>query len=88
MSNVESSIPPHAIVDMSRSLAALADATERQTVATLTAAIIIASGKPRSIAEVLEIAKDIHFATNPAPNFGAYKEWEKTKDTRLGKVHD
>ncbi|MBV9977850.1 MAG: hypothetical protein JO105_20875 [Hyphomicrobiales bacterium] len=88
MNNAESGIPPHAIADINRSLSALAEATKQQMVATLTAAIIIASGKPRSIAEVLEIAHDIQFATHPAPNVGAYQEWAKTKDARLRKVHE
>jgi len=75
-----SPIPP---VDMARLLNTL----QQQYIATLTSAVVIASGKPHSIQQVLDIARDINFATNPNPNFGAYKEWEKTKHLALNKVH-
>ena len=78
-------IPPSPIppADMGRLLNLL----EQQAVATLTAAIVIASGKSHSIQQVLDIARDVHFATHPNPSFGVYKEWEKTKGAALNKVH-
>jgi len=68
-------------------LAQLTEAAKWQSVATLASAIVTASGRAHSIEQVLEIAHDIHFAMFPAPNLGAYKEWAKTKDARLKKVH-
>ena len=65
----------------------MTDALKWQPIATLTAAIITASGKPHSIQQTLDIANDFHFAMFPNPNFGAYREWEKFKDARLSRVH-
>jgi hypothetical protein len=87
MTNEETPIPPHAIAAISGSLEKLAEATKQQTVATLAAAIITASGKPWSIEQVLEVEHDIDFSIHPAPNYGTYKEWLKTKDARQKKVH-
>jgi hypothetical protein len=53
----------------------------------LAAAIITASGRPHSIQQALEIARDIQFAMYPAPGYGHYHEWEKTKTQRLHRVH-
>jgi hypothetical protein len=64
-------------------IAQLTEATRQQAIATLISAIVISADRPHSIQEVLDIARDINFAINPAPNFGVYKEWEKTKDTAL-----
>jgi len=66
----------------------LTEATKQQAIATMTAAIIAASGRPHSIQQALDIARDIHFAMFPVPNSGAYQDWAKTKDARLNKVHD
>jgi V8-like Glu-specific endopeptidase len=65
----------------------LINALQAQSVATLAAAIVAASGRPWSIDQVRQLANDIHFANYPAPQLGAYKEWEKTKAARLAKVH-
>jgi hypothetical protein len=68
-------------------LGQLTEATKWQSATTLASAIIIASGRPHSIQQALDIARDIHFAMFPAHNLGAYKDWEKTKHERLSKVH-
>jgi len=60
----------------------------RQSIVTLAAAIITASGRPWSIEQALALSNDIHFAMYPAPNNGAYQEWAKTKNAKLMAVHD
>jgi hypothetical protein len=65
----------------------LAEAAKAQVAATLAAAIITVSGRPHSIQQALDIARDIQFAMYLAPGYGHYIEWEKTKAERLGKVH-
>jgi hypothetical protein len=74
--------PPIAPGDVAK----IINAIQQQSVATITSALIIASGRPHSIQQALDISRDIHFAMHPAPNMGAYKEWEKTKGTALNKV--
>lgn len=64
-------------------LSQFTDSARQQTAATLASAIIIASGRPYSIEQALEIVDDIRFAMYPTPQSSAYKEWEKTKLTRL-----
>jgi hypothetical protein len=68
-------------------LAQLTEATKWQAVNTLASAIIIASGRPHSIQQALDIVRDIHFAMFPVHNPGAYKDWEKTKHGRLNNLH-
>jgi hypothetical protein len=65
----------------------IARALRRQTTATITGAVVAASGKSHSIEQVLEIMRDVHYALYPDPNAGPYIEWAKTKDARLKKVH-
>jgi hypothetical protein len=79
--------PRPAISPGALALAQFTEATKWQTAATLASAIVTASGRPYSIEQALEIVHDIHSAMNPGRNFGPYKEWEKTKDARLKKVH-
>ena len=74
---------PNLSVELTRA----ADTLRAQVAATLASGIIAASGRPHSIKEALEIVQDIQFAMYPAPGIGRYKEWEKTKDERLSKVH-
>lgn len=62
-------------------------ATRMQSVCTLAASIITASGHPWSIEEALELRIDIYHAMFGEPSTGAFKEWAKTKDQRLKKVH-
>lgn len=82
MSTSEPQIPLH-----DKSLAQLVEATKYQAAATLAAGIIAASGRPHSIEEAMAVAHNIHFAIHPAPGFGHYQEWAKTKDATLKKVH-
>jgi hypothetical protein len=77
------SVPPSVTA-----MAQLTEVTKWQSANTLASAIIIASGRPYSVQEALDIARDIHFAMFPVHNSGAYKDWEKTKHERLNKVHD
>jgi hypothetical protein len=60
---------------------------KRVEAATLTAALLDKRRKALSIAEVLEIARDIEFACYPQPHNPQYQEWVKTKDERLNFVH-
>lgn len=78
-------IPPSPIpqVELSQFMHAL----QRQTAATITAAIVTASGRAHSIQQVLDLMRDVQHAMNPQPSSGAYKEWLKTKDATLKKVH-
>lgn len=79
----ESSIPPPELLPI---LGQLTEAMKWQAIATMTSTLISAAGRPCSIQEMLDIARDIHFAMFPAPQLGAYKEWEKDKTKRLHKV--
>lgn len=65
----------------------LVHATRANTVATMAAAIITASGRPFSIQQALDLSRDIHFAMHPIGGYGANMEWEKTKDQALAKVY-
>lgn len=77
-------IPP---LEFSGEHATLHALLRQHNATTLAAAIIAASGRPHSIEQALEIVKDIEFSLYPAPAYGAYREWEKTKNQRLSKVH-
>jgi hypothetical protein len=35
----------------------------------------------------MALAHEIHFAIHPAPGYGHYEAWTKTKDATLKKVH-
>jgi len=59
----------------------------QQTAATITSALVMASGRQHSIEQVLEIMRDVQFALHPEPSHGVYMDWLKTKDARLKKVH-
>jgi hypothetical protein len=67
--------------------ARLAAASRQQVAATLASGIIAASDRAHSIEQALEIMHDIYHAMYPERGSTAYKEWEKTKDARLKKVH-
>jgi hypothetical protein len=68
--------------------ARLIRAMTQNSAATLAAAIVAARGKPVSIQQVLDIARDVHFAIEPAPGNGAYDAWVRTKHEHLSKVYD
>jgi hypothetical protein len=75
-------VPPAVVA-----LGQFTEATKWHTASTLASAIISASGRPHSIQQALDIARDIHFAMFPVHNLPAYKDWEKTKHERLNKIH-
>jgi hypothetical protein len=58
-----------------------------QEVATLAAALLGNRRKSISLAELLEVTRDIQFAKYPAPNNPEYQEWEKTKSERLSRIY-
>ena len=64
-------------------VAKLLSAMQSVHVATLTASIVTAAGRPHSIQEVLDIQRDVHFALYPGAGHGSYEEWKKSKDQRL-----
>jgi hypothetical protein len=83
----EAPIPPQLVSSIITSFGQLTESNKAQVAATLAAAIIMASGRPHSIQQALDIVRDIQFAMYPAPQYGHYKEWEKFKDARLSRVH-
>jgi hypothetical protein len=52
----------------------------------LTAAIVAASGRPYSVAEVLQLNRDVHFGLFPSPGHPGYEEWTRTKQSALQKA--
>jgi hypothetical protein len=72
MSIPESPIPPQALM-------ASMEGTKLQVVATIAAAVVAASGKPHSIQQVLDIARDVQFALWPAPGYGLIGNGKKQK---------
>lgn len=60
---------------------------KRLEAATLTAALLEKRRKALTIAELLEIARDVEFARYPAPHNPEYQEWLKTKDETLNFAH-
>ena len=60
---------------------------KRLEAATLAVALLDKRRKALSIAELLEITRDIQFARYPQPQNPDYQEWEKTKDEKLNFVH-
>ena len=88
MSMPDSPIPAILEKGVIRGLSDLISVTRHSAVATLAAAIITARGKPISIEEALEINNDLHMAMFPRADGGALREWQKTKDAKLAKVHD
>ena len=69
-----------------RAIDQLRHVIQAQTAATLAAALVAASGKPHSIQQTIDLARDIQFAMYPAPGLSTYEEWEKTKWERLHKI--
>jgi hypothetical protein len=87
MSVTESPVPPQFLSQFVGGLGHLITAAQWQASITLASAIVTASGRPHSIEQALDIAKDIHFETHPTPGSAVYLEWSKTKDAKLKKVH-
>lgn len=62
-------------------------AQRRAEVATLAAALLSGRRKSLSIAEMLNVVRDIQFAQYPQPLNPDYQDWEFTKDERLNLVY-
>jgi hypothetical protein len=80
---IMSDLPPQVL----QTLAQFTEATKAQTAATIAAAVVGAAGRPVSIQQVLDIARDVQFAIFPNPGSQTYVDWARTRDQRLGKVH-
>jgi hypothetical protein len=83
----ESPIPPAALMQLQQDMLHIREALKAQAAATLAASIVTASGRPHSIQQALDIARDIQMAMYPSPQSGFYQEWAKTKEEKLNKVH-
>jgi hypothetical protein len=68
-------------------LAQVMNVFKKQTVATVAAAMVVASGRAHSIQQVLTLMQDVDLAMYPNPSSGFYIEWAKTKDQKLNLVH-
>jgi hypothetical protein len=68
-------------------LTQLINALQTQADATLTAAIIAASGRAHSVQETMNLLHDVHWSRFPAPGNGAYMDWLKNKQPQLIKAH-
>jgi len=75
-------VPP----GLAEALQHLIDATRDVSVTTNISAIVVAMNRPVSVAEVLEMQRDVRFALYPAPGFRVYTEWEKSKGAALTKL--
>jgi hypothetical protein len=64
-------------------LAKLANATQLNASATLTAAMISRGAPAGSIGELMKLFNDIHFSMFPEPGSGIYEAWKKTFDPNL-----
>ncbi len=61
---------------------------ERRTeIATLVNALVGTRRKSLSLAELLNVARDVQYARYPLPNNADYQEWEQTKDERLSRIY-
>jgi hypothetical protein len=57
----------------------LVEATKKNAVATIVAALINAANRPHSIAEVQKLMRDVEFTLYPPPpGHGAHESWKKT----------
>ena len=63
------------------------EATRASVAAILTAALVGAANRPHSVAEILEIQRDVLWSLYPKNELSTYQEWLKTKDERLQQVH-
>ena len=61
-----------------QAMALLTEATKKNAIATIVAALINAANRPHSIAEVQKLMRDVEFSLYAAPNTGVYIEWQKT----------
>jgi len=61
-----------------QAMALLTEATKKNAIATIVAALVNAAGRPHSIAEVQKLMRDVEFSLYPVPNTGVYIERQKT----------
>lgn len=82
----ESPIPAQMIAAIPTNLGQLVEAQRGTEVATLVAAIVGAMGRSVSVAEVIELRKDVMFAIYPNPRSPEYLTWVTNKTEHLSKV--
>ncbi|MEO8927279.1 MAG: hypothetical protein ABI306_08960 [Caulobacteraceae bacterium] len=74
--------------EMGASLQKLLTSAKSIRASVLTAAIVAAAGRPYSIGEVLDVLRDVDYATNPHSKKPEYAAWLKNKDETLAKIHN
>jgi hypothetical protein len=79
-------VPLTMVEAITTELAKLANATQRSSVAILTAAVVSKMEKPPSLEKVLEIHRDFYFAMYPGSGSNEFQAWLKTKEATLKKV--
>ncbi|MEO8925582.1 MAG: hypothetical protein ABI306_00325 [Caulobacteraceae bacterium] len=55
-------------------------------VSVLASALVVAANRPHSIAEILELRRDLEHALSPSPNNKDFVEWARTGKDRLNRV--
>ncbi len=65
----------------------LVNLQRRTELATLANALLGTRRRSLSIAEMLDVVRDIQFARYPLPENPEYQEWEQTKDERLNRIY-
>ena len=61
---------------------------ERRTeISNLVNALLGTRRKSLSLAELLDVARDIQYSRYPLPNHPDYQEWEQTKTERLNLIY-
>jgi hypothetical protein len=61
---------------------------QQQTLATVTAAVVTARGKPTSVNEVLEIMASFAHVLYPQVNTTSFQKWNEQRVAHLSKVHE
>ena len=56
-------------------------ATRTAAVATITAALITAAGRPHSVDEAIALYNDVYLSLTPEPQSGRYQAWQQSKQT-------
>lgn len=73
--------------EIAKQLQMLVVAQREVAFTTLTAAIVAAMDRPVTLAEVLDIRRDISFTLNPQPTTGVYKNWQDTRAKQLSEPY-
>lgn len=87
MSETPKAPAPDELKQIANKLENLIYMQRRVEAATLASALLGTRRRSLSIAEMLEIVRDINYARYPMPNHPDYQEWELTKDERLNRVY-